>query len=142
MLAPGKYREVKRLLAEDKLSHRQIGEMVGMSRTTVGAISSGKRPDYEARRLEQVGEPAEQAGPWERCGGCGGMVYKPCRLCRVRKAKEQEQDRLRLLRRRARQLALKRLLEAVQKANRAYEAAEYAERYAPADFGGGASDCK
>jgi hypothetical protein len=139
MLEPSKIHEAKRLLAEDKFSYRHIAKVVGMSRASVGAIASGKRPDYEARRLERQGEPV---GPLERCGGCGGMVYMPCRLCRVRQAKEDKQERLRMLRRRARRLALQRLLAAVRKANLEHEAAMHARGYVPADFGPGASDCK
>jgi hypothetical protein len=139
MLEPSRIHEAKRLLAEDKFSYRQIAKVVGISRASVGAIASGKRPDYEARRLERQGEPV---GPLARCGGCGGLVYMPCRLCRVRKAKEEKQERLRMLRRRARQLALRKLLAAVRRANLEHEAAMHARRYLPADFGGGASDCK
>ena len=48
MIAPGIVAEIRRLLAEEKLSQRKIGRLVGVSRGTVAAIASGTRPDYEA----------------------------------------------------------------------------------------------
>ena len=75
--------EVRRLLAERKLSQRKIARRTGISRGSVGAIASGKRPDYEMpdRFAEEDEEPT---GPPERCRNCGGMVYMPCRLCKAR----------------------------------------------------------
>ncbi len=117
MLAKEKVEETRRLLSETSLSHRKIAKRLGVSRATVGAIASGKRPDYEARRRAQamVDEPL---GPIVRCPDCGGKVYAPCRLCHVRKLKADEAERVRALRRKARELAAKRLLAAVRKANR------------------------
>lgn len=91
MLTPGKVEEVRRLLALGNVSQRQIARQLRVSRGTVSAIASGKRPDYPIRTPE---EP-ELLLPPVRCPGCGGMVHPPCRACRVRKF-------------RARQLALKR----------------------------------
>jgi DNA-binding XRE family transcriptional regulator len=115
MLALGKVKEVERLLAAGTLSQRQIAKAIGVSRATVSAIARGTRPDYESRlrvRVEECGPP----GPIERCPTCGGRVYMPCRLCRVRKLKAQEQATLRAMRRQSRELKLTRLLAAVQKA--------------------------
>ena len=84
MLAPSVVEEIRRLLAEDTLSHRKIARLTGVSRGTIGAIASGKRPDYQQLRRAPQGEPLEPAGPPERCPGCGGMVYHPCRFCRAR----------------------------------------------------------
>ena len=85
MIAPAIVIEVRRLLAETKLSQRKIARVAGVSRGTVGTIASGRRPDYESlpRDEDEIDEPA---GPPARCGGCGGMVYMPCRLCRVQQA--------------------------------------------------------
>lgn len=89
MIAPAIVTEVRRLLAEKSHSHRRIAQLTGISRGTVGAIASGKRPDYEARRPleDQFQDPL---GPPERCSGCGGMVYMPCVLCRVREASTEK----------------------------------------------------
>jgi transcriptional regulator with XRE-family HTH domain len=84
MIAPTLITEVRRLLAEGKLSQRKIAQVTGVSRGTVGAVAAGKRPDYETLRGLYDEAEGEPAGPPERCPGCGGMVYLPCRLCRVR----------------------------------------------------------
>ena len=85
MIAPSLVNQVKRLLAEGRYSQRKIARMTGISRGTVGAIASGRRPDYEAIVRARQSELDEPTGPPQRCPGCGGMVYMPCRLCRVRK---------------------------------------------------------
>jgi len=83
MISPEIVQEIKRLLADGSYSGRQIARLVGVSRGTVAAIAQGKRPDYEALRAQrEMGQ--QPLGPLERCPGCGGMVYMPCRLCRVR----------------------------------------------------------
>ena len=71
---------IRELLIEGKLSQRQIARKMGISRGTVSAIASGKRPNYTAR-TRRLPESAKFVGPLERCPGCGGMVYMPCRLC-------------------------------------------------------------
>jgi transcriptional regulator with XRE-family HTH domain len=86
MIAPKVVAEVRRLLAEKKLSRRQIAQLTGISRGSVGAIASGKRPDYELLYAPGAGEWEEPTGAPRRCSGCGGMVSMPCLLCRVRKA--------------------------------------------------------
>ena len=84
MIAPGVVEEVRRLLAEDKLSQRKIAQRVGICRGTVLKIAAGKRPDYHL--LRPPGDESQQAcGPPSRCPDCGGMVYPPCRLCRARR---------------------------------------------------------
>jgi transcriptional regulator with XRE-family HTH domain len=84
MIAPSVVQEIRRLLAEGKLSQRKIAKTTGISRGTVGAIAAGKRPDYESLRRAANDEFPEPTGPPQRCPGCGGMVYMPCRLCRAR----------------------------------------------------------
>ena len=84
MLAPSMVLEIRRLLAEGIFSQRKIARLTGVSRGSVGAIASGKRPDYELRsRVEDKFE--RPAGPPRRCPTCGGMVYMPCRLCALRR---------------------------------------------------------
>lgn len=74
--------DVCRLLAEGTLSQRKIARLTGVSRGSVGAIASGKRPAYETPPKEEDEEPT---GPPQRCLNCGGMAYMPCRLCRTQK---------------------------------------------------------
>jgi len=83
MLARNVVEEIRRLLEEGKLSQRKISRQLGVSRGTVGAIASGTRPDYDAIRARDD-EFLEPSGPPERCPTCGGTVYMPCQLCRVR----------------------------------------------------------
>ena len=74
--------EVRRLLAEGKLSQRKVAKVLGISRGTVGVIASGRRPDYEAlRRARAEKEATPPAGLPRRCPGCGGMVAMPCIAC-------------------------------------------------------------
>ena len=121
MLALAKIMEVQRLLADGHLSIRKISAATGVSRTTISGIASGRRPDYEALRRARL-EEYQPSGPLARCAECGGLVYTPCRLCRLRKAKEKEQDRLRELRRKARQMAARQLLVAVWRASQERDA--------------------
>jgi transcriptional regulator with XRE-family HTH domain len=83
--------EIRRLLALDELSQRKIARLTGVSRATIGAIASGKRPDYEPRPKEDEWE--RPVGPPLRCPTCGGRVYLPCRLCRIRAQKRRELER-------------------------------------------------
>jgi hypothetical protein len=81
MIAPEAVAEIRRLLIENRLSQREIARQTGVCRGSVGAIASGRRPDYESR-LEPADE--EPSGPPVRCPVCGGKVYMPCVFCRVR----------------------------------------------------------
>ena len=85
MLPPSVVNEIRRLLTGEGLSYREIVRITGVSRGTVGLIARGKRPDYEARRVARGDDPLEPTGPPQRCPGCGGLVYLPCRLCDARK---------------------------------------------------------
>lgn len=142
MIALGKIKEAEQLLAEGKLSHRKIAATIGISRSTIGAIAAGRRPDYEARQRAREEEAARPLGPPARCAQCGGMVYMPCRLCRVRQLKAGERQRLRTLRRQSREQALLRLLVAVREANQWADALEAEKDHFAAAEAGGASDCK
>lgn len=90
MIARSIVNEVRRLLAEGKRSHRKIAQMTGISRGSVGAIASGRRPDYAACQREED-SCDEPLGPPARCPGCGGMVTMPCRLCRARQSRSPQQ---------------------------------------------------
>jgi transcriptional regulator with XRE-family HTH domain len=93
MLAPSMVGEIRRLLADDKLSQRKIARRTGVSRGTVAAIAAGRRPDYERLRAARQEDALEPTGPLMRCPQCGGKVYLPCRLCHARKLAAQSPKR-------------------------------------------------
>ncbi len=99
MVPQHKVDSVRRLLAEAAFSQRKIAKLIGISRATVGAIANGRRPDYPVPRRAEDDPFGLPAGPPNRCSGCGGTVYMPCRLCYVRSLKE---TRRLIARRRAR----------------------------------------
>ena len=85
MIAPVVIDQIRRLLAERKLSQRKIAALVGVSRGSVAGVARGDRPDYEAiRRKRQALKDPLPRGPLGRCPTCGGKVYMPCRLCQMR----------------------------------------------------------
>jgi transcriptional regulator with XRE-family HTH domain len=110
MIAPEKVTEVARLLSDGVWSQRRIAKIVGVSRAVVGEIAAGTRPDYEARRLAREEELHEPLGPKARCPSCGGTVYLPCRLCKIRAAKDADREATRERRRNERLAAMRRLL--------------------------------
>ena len=82
MISPLLVAEIQRLLLEKKHSHRAIGEILGISRNTVGAVALGRHRNID---VQPNNDPEnEPLGPPKRCPTCGGMVYMPCRLCRLR----------------------------------------------------------
>ena len=93
MIDPAIVRQVERLLGEGRYSQRKIARMTGVSRDTVHAIASGKRPDYEARQQEAAERgDAPFSGPPHRCPGCGRLVLMPCLACLI--AREKAAGRL------------------------------------------------
>lgn len=97
MIPPNLVDEVRRLLAERALSQRRIAVLTGVSRASVGQIARGRRPDYQPRPPRDI-DLDEPLGPFERCPGCGGRVFLPCRLCRVRAIQAKALDRARFRR--------------------------------------------
>ena len=85
MITPDLVERIEQLLAEDKLSHRKIARIIGVSRGTVGAIASGRRRIRPRPIRFWEDDAMVPDTPPERCPECGGMVYMPCRLCRTRK---------------------------------------------------------
>lgn len=92
MIEPAKVAVIERLLVDAALSHRKIAKIVGVSRATVSGIANGTRPDYSNRVSR--GAMDEPGGPIIRCPGCGGRVYSPCQLCRVRRIVAQEKTKI------------------------------------------------
>ena len=84
MLSVTQVLEIRRLIDEDELSQREIAEEVGVSRGSVAAIANGRRGVHGREQRTKIGirEPTRSFA--SRCPGCGGLVYKPCRLCRLR----------------------------------------------------------
>jgi transcriptional regulator with XRE-family HTH domain len=122
MLAMSKIKEAERLLLDGRLSQRKIAALVGISRATVSAIASGRRPDYEARLAARAIE-LEPLGPIVRCGGCGARVYSPCRACRVRADQDRKRESARAVRHRNDELALRLQMTAARDASLERDAA-------------------
>ena len=86
MLSPAIVHEIRRLLAL-QTSRRRIARQLGVGRTTVSAIATGRRLELSAREPPVPLEFDGPVGRIARCPTCGGRVYLPCRLCRVRAQK-------------------------------------------------------
>jgi hypothetical protein len=86
MLRPDEVEKVRQLLA-GQVSIRAIARKLRLSRDTVQAIAHGRRHD-PPRPLDE--EELKCLGPPVRCAKCGGMVYPPCSLCRIRAIKARQ----------------------------------------------------
>jgi len=82
MIPPAVVAEVRSLLAEGRLSQRQIARRTGVSRGTVGAIASGRRHRGQPPRDTPPGGYPQ--GKPVRCPGCGALVQMPCLACWLR----------------------------------------------------------
>jgi hypothetical protein len=91
MLSDEIVEEIHRLLREGRLSRRAIAERLGISHGSVANVVHGRRNSRTPRTLidRHLKRPT-------RCLSCGGMVYKPCRLCRAR-AYQRVVSQIRLL---------------------------------------------
>jgi hypothetical protein len=78
MLSDAIVLETRRLLDEGQLTWRAIAERLDVSRSFVGNIATGRR----TLRTMPIEEKHDSLA--SRCRECGGLVYKPCRLCRTR----------------------------------------------------------
>lgn len=76
--------EIRRLLDQTNLSRRAIARQLGVSRGVVNDIASGRRALVGAKPRRDAWESGPLGLP-VRCRGCGGKVYLPCQLCRVRR---------------------------------------------------------
>jgi len=92
------------------MSHRRIACRLGIARTTVQSVVSGRWAGY--RRLDTSPErllgDAGSGARLRRCPGCGRRVEMPCVACRA----EQERRRLAQLRRSAAAAGLPAVFEA------------------------------
>lgn len=84
MLHVAVVREIRRLLDQGQLSQRSIAARLGVSRGVVGQIAAGTRGLHGSGETIRMVKPAPIDALATRCPGCGGKVYAPCRLCRVR----------------------------------------------------------
>ena len=103
MIAVAIVDQVKDLLAHGELSQRTIARRLGISRGTVHAIASGKRPDRAWGPRPRFGDCGQEfsggggvladfvvpAGLHLRCPGCGGKVRMPCLACHVRSLQQK-----------------------------------------------------
>jgi hypothetical protein len=81
MLSTCLIEEIERLLAAGH-SRRKIGRMTGVSRNTINRIAARKRPvSVDPIETPLSSLPRRKA---KRCRSCGGLVYPPCQLCRLR----------------------------------------------------------
>ena len=85
MVPTWKVDEVSLLLADDRLSQREIARRLRISRGVVAGIANGTCPDYAALRLP-VGPDTPQTPLTGRCRQCGAVVELPCVACRARLA--------------------------------------------------------
>jgi len=90
MLTTDLVHEIDRLLREGELSQRKIAVRLGVSRSTVSAIASGRRGLYGKDPFETYLSLVPTSPP-VRCPHCGYRVYMPCIICRVRAHKQRQQ---------------------------------------------------
>jgi len=102
MLSKETIRRVQQMLLSGAWSQHQIARQFNIRRATVAqlATQSSDCPTEEVARRPKWLTSIEGL-PTTRCGGCGGMVVLPCRLCELRAALDQQRDLRRLERRRA-----------------------------------------
>jgi hypothetical protein len=81
MLSSCLVEEIQRLLAAGH-SRREVARMTGVSRTTVDRIVAKERPDCADPVETELSSPPRKKP--KRCATCGGLVYPPCKLCRMR----------------------------------------------------------
>jgi transcriptional regulator with XRE-family HTH domain len=83
MLSVAREVRIRALLAEGELSQRSIARMMHVSRAVISAIAAGTR-QVSFHSGEDTAAFFSCSERPQRCPGCGGLVYLPCHLCRVR----------------------------------------------------------
>lgn len=91
MISATMVQEVRRLLLAG-CTYRQIARITGVSRNTIGVIARGGRGADDDRAPSDYACLRPETPP-ERCPTCGGLVYPPCQLCRVRRHLARQQAR-------------------------------------------------
>lgn len=77
--------KVRSLLTRQKLSHRKVAKLTGVSRRTIADIASGEWFErYARQKAKRQGRPASG-----RCPNCGALVQLPCRACQVKRLKAE-----------------------------------------------------
>ena len=77
--------EILRLLADPKVSQRDIAQRLRVSRGVVGDVACGRRrPSGDPTRARPALSITIRRTMLTRCSGCGGLVVEPCRLCEAR----------------------------------------------------------
>jgi len=94
MIANSTTERVKELLADGKLSNRQIARAAGVSRQWVDNLANGKATDCDRPDDGQEEErpPTAPRGAVPRRCACGAKVYGECVACRVRSASDQNNE--------------------------------------------------
>jgi hypothetical protein len=76
--------EIKRRLATDSWSQRQIAKEMDVSKSLVSLIAAGLRDSVEESPQPAPRELREHQPSMARCGTCGALVSVPCVACRAR----------------------------------------------------------
>ena len=63
MLSVDRIQEVRRLLSQPELSQRTIARMTGVSRATIGAVASGRRPASDVGALLLAADNSDVSPP-------------------------------------------------------------------------------
>ena len=84
MLPSHTIKDVRRMLAKQHYSYREIAVLAGVSRSTVAHIAKNNQDPTSAGRT--YGDLDSRK--LERCKGCGGLVEMPCLLCQARRYRE------------------------------------------------------
>ena len=92
MIEAVKEQGIVKHLAEGKLGYRTIAQMVGVSRGTVLAMMTGRRPEcLRPQRIldsQRIPDALPFSGPYVRCPHCGHKVRMPCLACAMKKARQ------------------------------------------------------
>jgi len=84
MIPLWKVQVIQSMLADDRISQREIARRLHVGRGVVAGIANGTRPDYRASQQDAESAESSPEQPVQRCGRCGAMVQLPCLACRTR----------------------------------------------------------
>jgi DNA-binding CsgD family transcriptional regulator len=84
----GTIRRIQRMLSVGVLTYEEICRELGVSKSTVRDVASGRRPMVVYAR-PHLGRGERFLSQPRRCRICGAnLIVSPCRACRMRKEKE------------------------------------------------------